>query len=392
MKKLLSQQKKKSNLFVLYILGLILAFSTALPTYIQSNFLGQFVSLSTVSLFFVSANIISVASIIFFPETIKALGNCFVTKIVLVVHGVSLLALSLASSPGEAFFFFIIFSLSTNLLWINMDIFVENFSDNASTGKTRGIYFTFMNLGWISAPLVAGYLIKHGEYSWPFMAAALALIPFFLIFLRHSKNLQDQTKYNKIDIRRTIKAIWQKRNFRGVFGLSLLLNLFFSGAVVYIPLYLHQSLGMDWGKLGLVFAFMLLPFIIFEIPAGIIADRKLGEKEIFHLGFSILIISLLAFFWIKSDSLVIWAIVLFFSRIGASLVEAMREAYFFKKIDVKEVGLINFFRTTTPLGYLLGTGLGAIIFRFYALENLFLIMAILMLSSFYFLHIMKDTK
>ena len=182
--------------------------------------------------------------------------------------------------------------------------------------------------------------------------------------MQHSRGLQDKIKYHKINIRRTLTNIWLNRNLRGVFSLSLLLNIFFNSAVVFIPIYLHHNLGIGWDKLGLIFTFMLLPFVIFEIPAGIIADKKLCEKEIFMIGFSILIISLLSFFWVKSTSVLVWALLLFFSRIGASLIEAMRESYFFKIVDVKDVEYIDFFRITTPLGYVLGSILGMIVFKF----------------------------
>jgi len=390
----ISQQQlaKKANLNILYLLGLILAFSAAIPTYIQSNFLEQFVSLSSVSLFFVIANVITFFVIIFFPNFIKKLTNYFLTKIVLAVYGASLLALSVANNAIAVFIAFLFFCISSNLIWINMDVFVETFSSDAKTGRIRTLYFTFMNLGWILAPLLSSYLIKKGGYSWSFMASAIVLIPFCLIFIRHSRGLQEKIKYHKINILRTLKNIWHHRNLRGVFGLALLLNIFFNSAVVYIPIHLHQNLGLGWDKLGLIFAFMLLPFVIFEIPAGIMADEKLCEKEIFQIGFSILIISLLSFFWVKSTSVIVWGLLLFFSRIGASLVEAMRESYFFRIVDAEDVEYINFFRTTAPLGYILGSIIGIVVFKFYSLENLFLITAVLMLSSFYFLRIMKNQR
>jgi len=333
---------------------------------------------------------VAVFAIIFFPGFIKKLSNYFLTKIVLAIYGASLLALSIASSAWAVFTAFLFFNISSNLIWINMDVFVEGFSSDTKTGRIRTIYFTFINIGWILGPLLSSYLIKENDYAWPFVLAALILIPFCLIFIQHSRGLQDKIKYHKINIRRTLTNIWLNRNLRGVFSLSLLLNIFFNSAVVFIPIYLHHNLGIDWDKLGLIFAFMLLPFVIFEIPAGIIADKKLCEKEIFMIGFSILIISLLSFFWVKSTSVLIWALLLFFSRIGASLIEAMRESYFFKIVDVKDVEYIDFFRITTPLGYVLGSIIGMIVFKFYSLENLFLVVAIIMFSSFYFLHLMKN--
>ncbi|MFA5023890.1 MAG: MFS transporter [Patescibacteria group bacterium] len=384
--------KNRLPLLILYFLGFLLAVSNALPAYIQSNFLRQFVSLNLVSLFFVVANLLTVTAIIFFPKWIKKLKNYFLTKLVLVVYLTSLLGLTLATSSLTALFSIILFTITTNLLWINMDVLVENFSADNSTGKTRTIYFTAINLGWIISPAFSSYLISRGEYTLIFLVAAFLVVPFFLIFLAQKRHLKSQAKYSKEKITLTVKKMWRIKNLRGIFFISLLLQLFYSSAVVYIPIYLHQNLGMDWGILGILFSLMLIPFIILEIPAGIIADKYIGEKEIMFIGVFILAASLFLFYSIETPTIWLWGAVLFASRVGASLIEAMRETYFFKIVAAKDVGYINIFRMTAPLGYIIGPGLAILITSYLPLNYLFLILAIIMLSGFGFIASIKDTK
>ena len=81
-----------------------------------------------------------------------------------------------------------------------------------------------------------------------------------------------------------------------------------------------------------------------------------------------------------------------FSRIGAALIEAMRESRFFKLVDVEDVSHINVLRTSHPLGYLVGAGIGALVLSFYSIEFLFLFSAILFLYCFYFIFLIKDSK
>lgn len=387
-------KKKKNNqrLAILYFLGLLLAVSSALPAYIQSNFLKEFVSLQTVSCFFIIANAASVITILSFPQLIKSLGNYFLTKIVLVLYLAALLGLTVAANAWAALIALAIFTISSNLIWINMDILVENFSSNNSTGRTRTIYFTFINLGWILSPLFSSYLISKGEYNLSFLIAAALLVPFFFIFVSQRRKFKDQTKYQNEKLNATVKKMWHNKNLRGIFFVALLLQLFYSSAVIYIPLHLFQNLGMDWSVLGWMFSFMLIPFILVEIPAGIIADKYWGEKELLFAGFLILIISLFLFYYIKTPNVWLWALVLFLSRIGAALIEAMRETYFFKIIDVEEVGCINVFRATAPLAYVLGSGLALLIISFFPLNYLFLFLAIIMLSGLGFAADLRDTK
>jgi len=384
--------KNNLSLIILYFLGLILAVSSALPAYIQSNFLNQFVSLEILSLFFIIANALTVFCIIAFPKLIKKLSNYFLTKIILVLHAVSLLGMVVTNGPFSAFLATILFTISTNLLWINMDVLIETFSHNSATGRIRTTYFTFINLGWIISPFLSSYLMNLGDYQLPFLVAAFLAIPVFLILLYQGRNLKDKVVYSKENIGLVIKKTWQNKNLRGIFFVSLLLSLFYTTAVVYVPIYLYQNMGIGWQTLGLMFSIMLIPFLVFEIPAGIIADKYIGEKEILYLGFFILVASLFLFFYLKVTTFWIWASVLFLSRIGAALIEAMRETYFFKIVDAKDVGYINIFRTTAPLGYVIGPFLAMIILKFFPLNYLFLIIALISLSGFIFVASIRDTK
>jgi len=384
--------KGRLSLIILYFVGLLIAFSTALPSYIQSNFLTEFVSLETLSLFVIIANAITIFCIIFFPKLIKALTNYFLTKIVLVIYAVSLLGMVIINNPISAFLAIILFTISSNLLWINMDVLIESFSNNSSTGKIRTTYFTFLNLGWIIAPSISSYLVKLGNYQLPFLIAGFLTIPIFFIFLYQGRRLKDKIKYSKEKITTIIKKTWQNKNIRGIFFIALLLQIFYSTAVVYIPIYLHQNMGIDWESLGLMFSIMLIPFLLFEIPAGIIADKYIGEKEILFSGLFILICSLILFYYLKVSTFWVWASVLFMSRTGASLIEAMRESYFFKKVDAEDIGYINIFRTTAPLGYIIGPGLAILTLAFLPLNYLFLVIATISISGFAFIASIEDTK
>jgi MFS family permease len=382
----------KKSLALLYLLGTILAIANALPAYIQSNFLGTMFSLSWVSIFFATANLASIIAILFFPQLIKKLGNILTTEIVLIIFILSLLGMSFFTNPIAVFFIFLLLNISSNLIWINMDILVENFSENATTGLTRTIYFTAINLGWIIAPTLSSYIINNADYYWVFIAAAICLIPFLVILIKNRSLIKITENYKIKTIKQSFHALWNNHNLRGIFFIAFLLNIFFSSAVIYVPIYLHQNLGFEWSTLGIMFSIMLLPFIIFEIPAGWLADKFWGEKEFLTAGISIIILALLLFFSVKDLNAWLWGGILFFSRIGAALVEAMRETYFFKIVDAKDVSYINFFRITGPLGYLIGTVLAGIIIIFYPLEYLFLFVAIIMTAAYIFIYNLKDTK
>lgn len=389
---LVSARRNNRSLLILYALGFVLAVSTALPAYIQSNFLEGFVTLPTVSLFVILSNFLTAVAIIFFPDWVRRLTNGFLTKVVLIAFFVSALWLSMAASTLNALLALILFSVASNLIWINMDFLVEGFTRNATTGRTRTIYFTAINAGWTIAPISASYLVAYGGYTLTFLISGFCLIPFFLIFLWQEKKLRDRTQYSREKTESVAAKVWRNKNLRGIFSIAFLLQLFYASAVVYIPVYLHQNLGIDWQSLGVMFSIMLLPFLLFEIPAGIMADKYFGEKGFLLIGFTVLTLSLFSFYCVNTGIVWLWTIILFASRTGAALIEAMRETYFFKIVNAADVGYIDLFRLTTPLAYVVGPGLAILTLAFLPLNYLFLILAVLMLSGFYFVASLQDTK
>ncbi|MFA5420504.1 MAG: MFS transporter [Patescibacteria group bacterium] len=388
-----SNVKIKKELIILYLAGFMLAISTAFPAYINSNFIETFVATKYVGLFFVAANVITFFAMLFFPSIIRKFSNIISAKVMMLINIVSLMALMVSPSPVILLIFFVLMWASSNLLWINMDIFVESFTENESTGKTRAIFFTFMNLGWILSPMFASMLVISPDYyNLVYLAAAFLILVYYFVVVSNEKKVSVAVEYDKLNIIQTVTDFWKNLNLRGVYFVSFFLNLFFSSAVVFIPIYLHNAIGFGWSTLGIMFSIMLIPFVLIEIPAGIIADKYLGEKEMTYAGLAIILVSLLLFFFTKSTSPLVWGSILFLSRIGAALIEAMRESRFFKIVDAENVSHINFLRTSYPLGYLVGSGLGVFILSFYDIQYLFLFLAVLFLFSFYFVFIIKDSK
>ncbi len=396
MKKIKTSAKRlkfKKSLIILYSAGFFLALANALPAYINSSFISSVVSVKYISFYFISANAVTFLAMLFFPNVIRKIGNFVSAKWMVALGVISSLVLAISPTPIFLFIFFIITLVATNLLWNNMDIFVESFTSDCNTGKTRAIYFSATNAGWILSPFIASLLVTNDEkYGLVYLSSAILIAIFFLIITLNKKKVHKEVKYDKINVRATVIDFWKNNNLQGIYFASFFLNLFFSLAVVFVPIYLHSTLGFDWSTLGIMFSVMLIPFVLIEIPAGIIADKYVGEKELTYIGMAILLISLLLFFFVKSVNPFVWGSILFFSRIGAALVEAMRESRFFKIVDAENVSHINFLRTSYPLGYLVGTGLGALILMFYPVQYTFLFLAVLFLYSFYFVYIIKDSK
>ncbi|MFA6392160.1 MAG: MFS transporter [Patescibacteria group bacterium] len=384
--------KITKNLKVLYFLGFVLALAAAFPGYIRSTFMEEFVDVGRVGLFFLGEALLSLAAINFFPYFIKKISNYKLAIIIILLQITSIILLITTNSTVGAFIFFALTGSMGYLIWINMDVFVERFTTNPTTGRIRTTYFTFINLGWLFSPLAVGYLTGEGNYRLIYIMAAILLSIALAIILYNKKLLADHLQYEHHHSLTTLKHIWNNINLRGIFAIAFLLELFYATAVIYAPIYLHQTIGFEWKTIGMIFTFMLLPFIFLEIPAGIFADKYNGEKKVLNLGFMIIASAVALFFFIKSDNPFVWALILFLSRCGAALIEAMRETYFFKTVDVKDIDYINFFRNASPLGYLIGSGLSMLVLKFYPIEYLFLFLSLILLTGIYFSWRIPETK
>jgi len=385
-----TQQKK---LLIFGLFAFLLALADALPAYIRSSYMESFVGVSAVSWFYIAANLVAIISILTFPKIINRLSNYLSAGVVISVFFFSLIGLSLSSSALSVFIFFIIMQVSSYLLWINLDIFLESNSDDQTTGRTRTIYLTFMNLAWVFAPAISAWLVESKGYEITFFISALVMIPFLIIFLFARKELKNTAiDAPKTPLRVAIKETIQNKNLLAIYVAAGQLSIFLNAAVVFLPIHLNQNLGFSWSELSIAFSIMLIPFLLIEIPAGILADKYIGEKELLTLGFLIIIACLAVFFTSTSNNIWFWATILFISRIGVALIEAMRESYFFKNVNTHDIEKINIFRTAAPLGYVIASFISLIILLFLPLEYVFIAVALFIcLFTFPVLIRMKDS-
>ena len=224
------------------------------------------------------------------------------------------------------------------------------------------------------------------------MVSALLLALVLLILLGNKAKLKARADYQRHDLIKALKLLVKNKNLFCIWRSSIMLNLFYAIAVLYIPLYLYQTMGLSWTKLGLVFTIMLLPFVLLQLPAGLLADKKWGEKEMLIIGHGLMVLSLVCIFLINSSAVWVWALVLFISRVGAALAESMQETYFYKKVSVRDVDLINLYRRGGAIGWLLGAGAAFILLPFITLPYLFLITALVIGANMLGLIKLQDTK
>lgn len=330
---------------------LFLSFHYVFVVYVSSSYLSGWFSNRSIGILYALASFITIGLFAFLPFVISHIGNKRLMILAIVLEIIALIGMAVGNGLDRLVvaFLFICHNVLVNLLFYNLDIFLEKKSDDEATGETRGIFLTASNLAFVITPTVSGLIIGLGGYPPVYVISVAFLIPLFALVVSKFENYKPK---HTSHLFKAATHFIHKPNLRNIFLASFFLNFFYAWMTIYTPLYLSTILGFEWGKIGIMFSIMLLPFLLFELPLGKIADRYLGEKEIMASGFVILSLSTIILAFLPK-SFFLWALLLFATRVGASAVEIMVETYFFKKIDASNTEELGFFRMSRPFGLLL---------------------------------------
>lgn len=387
-----------------YLGAIFMATYSSLPAYINSSFLSDFFAEEKVGWIYALGSIITIILMALAPQLIYRLGN---RRFLLWLTSLSIISLiPLAGNgwglPLNGLSIIIFFTAYTTLGYLTrygLDIYLENISDNKLTGMIRGLYLTGYNLAWLVSPFLATYLLSKGNYGYVYALAGLLLIPFLLITyfkLQETKCLSCLNQKGS-NLLKTLKTLWQNKtkridDLRHILVIDFLLNFFYAVMVIYMPIYLHNHLQISWQEIGLIFSFMLLPFVILELPLGKISDKWLGEKEVLIGGLIIISLSTVVCAIINAPIWWLWAGLLFLTRVGAASIEIMKESYLFKKIQLDETGIVALSRINVPLAYLVGPIFASAILYFWAIPYLFLALGLVITIGLKFAWELEDTK
>lgn len=376
---------------LLYLANFIISFHLFLVVYVNSSFLSTFIEERFLGTLWIIGSIFSIGALLLIVQALRIFGNYKVLVAAIFLEMLLFVGFATFKSATLIIPLFVIYIFTYPLILYSLDIFLENFTKKENmTGSIRGTFLTTTNTALIIAPLLAGFILTNGDYWKLYMISATLLIPFLFIILKF-RTFKDPT-YHNLQIIQTFQCVRIDRNLRSIFAGQFLMRIFFSWMVIYMPIYLHGHIGFEWTEIGIMFAIMLLPFALLEYPAGYIADRWFGEKEILSLGFIIIALSTALIPFITTANFILWTALLFIMRVGASLIEIMTESYFFKHVSGDDNNTIGFFRMLRPFSYIVGPIIASITLLFLDLRFIFFVLAFILLYGLRYSLALRDTR
>src|SRR5690606_32660033 len=136
-----------------------------------------------------------------------------------------------------------------------------------------GTFLTIANTALIISPLLAGLLLRDTElYGRVYLFSAGILIPALFILFFSFRHFKDPI-YRATPLIKTFRELKKYPDILRIVRVDFVLRFFYAWMVIYTPLYLHNYIGLEWSSIGVIFTIMLIPFALFELPLGTLADR-----------------------------------------------------------------------------------------------------------------------
>jgi len=346
--------------------------------FINSSFLNLYISEQMIGVVYGIGAFLALFAFAIIPKILRAVGNYTLIVMITLFEGIVLIGLAFATNVSVIIALFLGHAVFHTILIFNLDIFLEKYTPEEDTGEVRGVFLTTINVALLISPLIVGLILINSDYWKIYLLASLTLLPALFIIIYKFRTFKD-FHYDNFKFINTVKCVLINRGLISIFAASFLLRVFFAWMVIYTPLYLHNYVGLTWLEIGIVFTIMLIPYVVLELPLGKMADDVLGEKEILVAGFIILAFFTALIPLIGTGSVIIWAALLFATRIGASFIEIMTETNFFRQVNGADMNTISLFRMLRPASHITAPLIATLALFFIPLQYSFFVLALIVL-------------
>lgn len=332
-------------------LGFVFGMSISLLAYVASSYFKEVIASDNVSFFYIVIFCVLLILLFKLNRIIEGFGRARTLMALLATQIAVLFVLQFTSISWGGAFLLVTYYVLYGIIGIVFDIVLEAYSSNGHTGQLRGMYLSVWNFGILIGPLISMFLLERYGFTMIFTVTLMLYALMFLTVFVALNDIAGHVVPQHLRTKNTFLTFIKRTSLVKIYWVSFTLHFFYAVMTIYMPLYL-RDMGLSWGEIGLIFTIMLVPFITLQYPAGLIADRWWGEKEMLCIGSLIMIASVGVMFFAHSTSFAFWAVILFVSRVGAAIVEALQDSYFYKQVNESDIALINFFRSTRAVSYI----------------------------------------
>lgn len=380
----------KRKIHLISLIAFLMGFSQALITYVLSSYFKIISGTENVGPFYILSYLIVLLVLLNWHKVIRKMGKARVFILAVLAKVGIVVAMVFIPPSIPALVILMLYLICGALEWTSLDIILESYSKDNLSGRIRGIHLTIFNAGFIFGPFLSTRILDQYSYQGVFLAL-LVLNAVVLIFSMVGLSNINHGYKRDLKVTEIIAKVWKRKNILRIFYISTALEIFFAILVIYTPIYL-QDLGYGWDEIGIIFSVMLVPFVLLQIPIGFLADKKWGEKEMIFLSLFLMALSTILVFTGGKQSVAVWGGILLLTRLGAAALEILRDSYFYKRIDGYDVDMIDLYKATFPVGYIIANVLAFVCLLIFPLKAVFLIVVVVVAAALFPAFELQDNK
>jgi len=292
----------------------------------------------------------------------------------LLIMGVLGLVLPSISSIPSFILFMMVFGLANQLIIIGGRAYVMDIAPRGSTSEYFGVQEAAVQLGFGLGPIIAGALIASevtiGIQSTGLLSMLLCVLAIIVVLILKETVTVDKSSFiavknliekDKIILREILD--FKQLKTAGLAILAITFVTITADGLIWTLEPLYANRGLDPSTVGLILSMFILPYVIFDIPAGYLADRY-GKTKILMLGLTIAGVFLIIFGY--STTKLMFLASAFIATMGLSFARPSVEGLLTDLVEKKQKGgIVGIWNSSEDLGYILGPFIGGVIAESY---------------------------
>lgn len=278
-------------------------------------------------------------------------------------------ALPLINSVAGFVVFLVVLGVLHPISYTVTTAYVMEVTPKKYSSSFLGAYTSFIHLGFVLGALAGGYIVADAlsanlsRIGLLYSGACIAAAAFALTLKKEgvqsiSRGFYSVLKEDKIFIKEI--SDFKKLGFTGVaiIGMALLFGTF-DGIVWTLEPLLYQELSLKSVQGGMILAGFVVPLILFEAPAGYLAD-KIGKRRV--LAYGLLLAGFFSYLFSTAETFPALVAYAFMATSGLALAWPAAEGILADHTKKSESGeFVGVWRTAADLGYITGPLAGGFI-------------------------------
>ena len=283
------------------------------------------------------------------------------------------LALPFISTVVNLIVFLVVFGVANQFIYIAIRAHIMDISPKNETSKYFGFFEALASIGFTIAPVIGGVLIADnlmtGAISVGLFNLLMCLIGLIFVFLvkeaitsaGFASSVKDLIRKDKLVLRELVE--FKDLKSGGAMILLITFVIVVADGLIWTMGPLYTTLGLDTEMVGIILSMFVLPFILFDIPFGMLAD-KIGKTKTMFTGLLIAGAFLIYFGQTRDSTMLIAAA--FLATTGLALVRPSIDGLLTDLAESKQKGgIVGVWDVSEDLGYVIGPILGGIIAEYY---------------------------